>query len=62
MTAEKVIEKEKIVSAITYIKREGDRATNMIIHELEISVTATNPDDVERLFKFVREEVKDLEE
>ena len=57
---EKVIERRS-VCGITYVKRERDRATSMLLHELELSVTATNPDDVERLFNFVREKVEDLE-
>jgi len=52
---------EKAVCGITYVKREGDRATNMLLHELEISVTATNPEDAERLFIFVKNESKDIE-
>lgn len=57
---QKIIEKVSICG-ITCIRRVTDKTTSMTIEDLEISVTATNADDAERLFKFARKEAEDLE-
>lgn len=57
---QKIIEKVS-VCGITCIRRVTDKTTSMTIEDLEITVTATNADDAERLFKFTRKEAEDLE-
>lgn len=59
-TAQKIIEKMS-VCGITCIRRVTNKTTSMTLEDLEITVTATNADDAERLFKFARKEAEDLE-
>lgn len=47
---------------ITYEKSRTDQASDVILAYEEISVTATTPEDVERLYKFVEARNKSAEE
>jgi len=57
---EKEIEKTVTLCQITVECRTVDKTSDMLLHDLDITVVATNPDDVERLFKFAKAQSNDI--
>ena len=63
----KSVKEKEVVETIVHqalcgVTREWtktDQASDMLIQHTEVSVTATNPDDVERLYKFVKQQTKE---